>query len=167
MRIALWIMLFSGVACRRAEERTVPMSLEDIATAWSAGTTPTCSEATSGVQKCEWPWLVTPVDSAQLTGELVAPGRLLFISWNRRFVDSIAALQLRDSLSQVLLARGLQEQECRHRGRFWEAPALGVHFVLDTVPGGRWVASVFATTKPKAVPRLFCPAAPPIDAKAT
>ena len=143
------------------------MSLEGIAAAWSGNAAPRCREAAPPTPQCEWPWVVTATDSGQLTGELAGPARLLFISWNRRFVDSTAGLRLRDSLSTTLRARGLQERECKYRGRRWEAPTLGVEFILDTVPGGRWVASVFATTEPDAIPSLFCPAQPRIRAKAT
>ena len=165
MRKPLWMLLVAGLGCRNAEEGTTAPSVEQLAAAWSAGGTPTCQVPATGsgsrAEKCEWPWVVTAVDSGRLNGELQSRDRFLYINWGRRFVDSASALQLRDSLSKALLGHGLQERECRYRGRRWESPDLGVEFILDTA-AERWVASIFATPHPEAIPSLFCPAQPPM-----
>ena len=171
MRIVLCLPLVIGLACGSQKEDSAVPLLEELASAWSAGARPTCRPTRSGTgssaHSCEWPWVVTPTDSGQLSGELMSPDRYLFINWNRRFVDSTSGLHLRDSLSRALVARGLQERECKYRGRRWESSGLGVEFILDSVPNGRWVASIMATGHPDAMPTLFCPAQPRVPTTAT
>ena len=167
-RIGL-LLCVAAAGCQKSSA-AASLSLDDLIASWSESSrTPTCLAAgtpgalgsgTPNTEYCEWEWVVVGADSGRLSGERSARDGFYLLNWVRHFRDSSGAASLRDSLSAALVARGLQERECRYGGRRWETANLGVEFGRDTIRGGTWVAAVFATPVPAAIPPVFCPPRP-------
>jgi hypothetical protein len=168
LRVAILAALLTQ-SCRDAPAVRAPQTLQELAEAWSGGRTdPTCQTrgphgeylgALPGATYCQWPTVARGSEWSIVGGHRNSVLGLTDIVWERRVRRHDSAVTLADSLGKELRSQGLREQLCARGGRRWETATLGI--LLTVYPArsdGAVIVTVFATTMPRALPRVDCPA---------
>lgn len=171
MRIVA-LVPFAAIAmgCGRAERADPPLTLESLAVGWSGGRTdPTCQSrgprgehlgVVPGAQYCQWPTVARGPERGTVGAHRDSVIGYSLLAWERVFGSEASLAQLADSLSEAFRARGMRERPCVLGGRRWESETLGVELMRSRSHPGV-VAMIVATTLPKAMSQLTCPATPP------
>lgn len=111
------LVLAATLACSEKSEppAQAPLTLEDIAAAWSGGRTdaacrphgPRGEYLVPGDEHCQWPTVSRGAQWSTVSGSRGSVLGLSSLTWERTVPDVAAALQLADSLGAALTERGL------------------------------------------------------------